>query len=123
VVVCPTRHGHPRRRRLRRLASVRRELDTPTRTAGPSPETTSIQLWWRASDAQALCERAAADGITIFAEPFEGPFGRTFTMADPDGYRITDWNLRASLTWSSAAVGPHVQRTGPLAVRDHRHER
>jgi hypothetical protein len=66
---------------------------------GPFPETTSIQLWWRASDAQALYERAAADGIAILAEPFEGPFGRTFTMADPDGYRITVYEKDQPLFW------------------------
>ena len=52
---------------------------------GPSPETTTIQLWWRASDAQALYEKAVAGGIRILIEPFDGPFGRTFAMADPDG--------------------------------------
>jgi predicted enzyme related to lactoylglutathione lyase len=66
------------------LSSARRP-DLP----GPSPESTSIQLWWRASDSQALYERAVADGVPIVTEPFDGPFGRTFAMADPDGYRIT----------------------------------
>jgi predicted enzyme related to lactoylglutathione lyase len=66
---------------------------------GPSPETTSIQLWWRASDAQALYEKAVADGIRIFAEPFDGPFGRTFAMADPDGYRITIYEKDQPLFW------------------------
>lgn len=56
---------------------------------GPSPETTTIQLWWRASDAQALYEQVIAAGVQILLEPFDGPFGRTFAMADPDGYRIT----------------------------------
>src|SRR6476659_7782755 len=55
------------------LSSARRP-DLP----GPSPETTSIQLWCRASDAQALYEQASSDGITIIVEPFDGPFGRTF---------------------------------------------
>jgi hypothetical protein len=32
---------------------------------GPSPEMTSIQLWWRASDAQALYEQALEDGVPI----------------------------------------------------------
>ena len=64
---------------------------------------TEIQLWWRASDAQALYERAAADGVPILAEPFDGPFGRTFAMADPDGYRITV--LRARSTAVLAAQG------------------
>ncbi|MFI5042268.1 MAG: VOC family protein [Acidimicrobiales bacterium] len=66
---------------------------------GPSPETTSIQVWWRASDAQALYERVAADGIRILAEPFDGPFGRTFAMADPDGYRITVYERDQPLFW------------------------
>ena len=42
---------------------------------GPSPDTTSIQLWWRASDPQVLYERASADAVPIIAEPFDGPFG------------------------------------------------
>jgi len=66
---------------------------------GPSPESTSIQLWWRASDAQALYERAAAAGVRILAEPSEGPFGSTFVMADPDGYRITVYERDQPLFW------------------------
>jgi predicted enzyme related to lactoylglutathione lyase len=66
---------------------------------GPSPDTTSIQVWWRASDAQALCERAAAAGVRILREPFDGPFGRTFTMADPDGYPITVYERDQPLFW------------------------
>jgi predicted enzyme related to lactoylglutathione lyase len=65
----------------------------------PSPETTSIQLWWRASDAQALYEKVTVDGVRILAEPFDGPFGRTFTMADPDGYRITIYEKDQPLFW------------------------
>jgi predicted enzyme related to lactoylglutathione lyase len=66
---------------------------------GPAPETTSIQLWWRASDAQALYEKVVADGIAILVEPFDGPFGRTFAMADPDGYRITIYEKDQPLFW------------------------
>src|SRR5438132_1567712 len=33
--------------------------------SGPSPDTTSIQLWWRASDAQALYERVVSAGVRI----------------------------------------------------------
>ena len=65
----------------------------------PSPETTTIQLWWRASDAQALFEIVAADGVPIIAQPFDGPFGRTFSMADPDGYRITVYERDQPLFW------------------------
>ncbi|TMF23133.1 MAG: VOC family protein [Chloroflexi bacterium] len=66
---------------------------------GPSPETTTIQLWWRASDAQALYEKVVAAGIRILLEPFDGPFGRTFAMADPDGYRITIYEKDQPLFW------------------------
>ena len=66
---------------------------------GPSPETTSIQLWWRASDAQALYERVVEAKVRILTEPFDGPFGRTFTMADPDGCRITIYEKDQPLFW------------------------
>jgi predicted enzyme related to lactoylglutathione lyase len=68
----------------------------------PSPETTSIQLWWRASNAQALCESVKAAGVRILREPFEGPFGKTFTMADPDGYPITVYERDQPIFWPPA---------------------
>ena len=66
---------------------------------GPSPDATTIQVWWRASDAQALYERAQADGVAIVTVPFDGPFGRTFVMADPDGYRVTVYERDQPLFW------------------------
>ena len=69
----------------------------------PNPEATSIQLWWRASDAQALYEAVAADGVKILREPFDGPFGRTFTMADPDGYRVTIYERDQPQFWPPQA--------------------
>ncbi|HYM84827.1 MAG TPA: VOC family protein, partial [Candidatus Dormibacteraeota bacterium] len=66
---------------------------------GPSPDTTSIALWWRASDAQALYEQVVEAGVRIVREPFDGPFGRTFVMADPDGYRITIYEKHQPLFW------------------------
>ncbi len=66
---------------------------------GPSPETTTIQVWWRASDAQALYEEVRAAGVTIVREPFDGPFGRTFVMADPDGYRVTIYEKDQPAFW------------------------
>jgi predicted enzyme related to lactoylglutathione lyase len=70
---------------------------------GPLAATSPIQLWWRASDAQVLYERAEADGIPILAEPFDGPFGRTFAMADPDGYRVTVYERDQPLFWPPRA--------------------
>ncbi len=48
-----------------------------------------VALWLHADDAQALHDRLAVADVPIVAAPFDGPFGRTFTFADPDGYAIT----------------------------------
>lgn len=66
---------------------------------GPSPDSTTIALWWRASDAQSLFERATQGGVLIIREPFDGPFGRTFVMADPDGYKVTVYERDQPLFW------------------------
>lgn len=67
--------------------------------ASPSAATSPIQLWWRASDAQTLYDKVSADGVTILQEPFDGPFGRTFALADPDGYRVTIYEKDQPLFW------------------------
>lgn len=46
-------------------------------------------IWLHADDVQAIHDALAADGHTVVSEPIDGPFGRTFTFADPDGYHIT----------------------------------
>lgn len=46
-------------------------------------------IWLHATDVQAIHDALAADGHTVVSAPIDGPFGRTFTFADPDGYRIT----------------------------------
>ncbi|MEU0544448.1 VOC family protein [Nocardia sp. NPDC005978] len=46
-------------------------------------------IWLHATDVQAIHDALAADGHLIVSPPMDGPFGRTFTFADPDGYRIT----------------------------------
>lgn len=56
--------------------------------ASPRPGA-GVALWLRADDAQALHDRLVAAGATILAPPVDGPFGRTFTFADLDGYAIT----------------------------------
>lgn len=48
-----------------------------------------IALWMHATDAQQLHDALVAADVTITAAPIDGPFGRTFTFADPDGYRVT----------------------------------
>ncbi len=46
-------------------------------------------LWLHATDVQAIHDALVADGQTIVSAPIDGPFGRTFTFADPDGYQVT----------------------------------
>jgi predicted enzyme related to lactoylglutathione lyase len=48
-----------------------------------------ISLWLHAPDTQQIHDALADDGVTIVTEPFDGPFGRTFAFADPDGYQVT----------------------------------
>ncbi|WP_022901272.1 VOC family protein [Humibacter albus] len=48
-----------------------------------------IALWLHASDVQAIHDALVADGHTIVSAPIDGPFGRTFTFADLDGYQVT----------------------------------
>ena len=46
-------------------------------------------IWLHATDVQAIHDALVADGHTIVSAPIDGPFGRTFTFADPDGYQVT----------------------------------
>lgn len=48
-----------------------------------------VALWLAAHGAQELHDTLAGDGVPILAEPFDGPFGRTFVFSDPDGYAVT----------------------------------
>lgn len=70
----------------------------PDRPA-PNPQATSIALWWRSADAQVLYERLQDAGVTILREPVDGPFGRQFTLADPDGYSITVYEKDQPVFW------------------------
>lgn len=48
-----------------------------------------VAIWLRAAAVQSIHDALAADGHPIVSAPIDGPFGRTFTFADPDGYQIT----------------------------------
>jgi predicted enzyme related to lactoylglutathione lyase len=56
--------------------------------AAPRPGA-GVALWLHADDAQGLHDELAAAGVAILTAPVDGPFGRTFTFADPDGYAVT----------------------------------
>ena len=48
-----------------------------------------VTLWLDCDQVDELSAKLEAAGTTIIKPPFDGPFGRTFIFADPDGYRIT----------------------------------
>ncbi|MEV0146856.1 MULTISPECIES: VOC family protein [unclassified Nonomuraea] len=68
--------------------AVREPLPGVDLDATPRPGL-GVALWLKADDAQALRDELAAAGVPIVAEPVDGPFGRTFSFADPDGYVVT----------------------------------
>lgn len=57
-------------------------------SAGTQPGL-GVALWLNAPDTQDIHDKLAAAGVKITSAPIDGPFGRTFTFADPDGYLIT----------------------------------
>jgi predicted enzyme related to lactoylglutathione lyase len=48
-----------------------------------------VALWLKAEDVEKIHGDLAEHGVRIVTEPFDGPFGRTFAFADPDGYVVT----------------------------------
>ncbi len=48
-----------------------------------------MALWIDCDSIDTLWAKLDAAGVTIIKAPYNGPFGRTFVFADPDGYRIT----------------------------------
>jgi len=48
-----------------------------------------VAVWLHATGVQEIHDALAADGHPIVSAPIDGPFGRTFTFADPDGYHVT----------------------------------
>jgi len=56
--------------------------------AAPQPGV-GAAIWLHATDVQEIHDALVADGHRIVSAPIDGPFGRTFTFADLDGYQIT----------------------------------
>ncbi|WP_242091403.1 VOC family protein [Curtobacterium sp. DN_7.5] len=48
-----------------------------------------IAAWFHAEGVQEIHDALVLDGHRIVSAPIDGPFGRTFTFADPDGYHVT----------------------------------
>lgn len=68
--------------------AVREPLPGVDLDAGPRPGL-GVALWLMGDDVAQLHDDLAAAGSPILSAPTPGPFGLTFTFADPDGYAIT----------------------------------
>lgn len=71
------------------IAFALRDLAPGTDLSSVEQPGIGAAIWLHATDVQAIHDALAADGHRIVAPPIDGPFGRTFTFADPDGYRVT----------------------------------
>jgi predicted enzyme related to lactoylglutathione lyase len=71
------------------IAFALRDIVPGTDLASVAQPGIGAGIWLHATDVQDIHDALVADGRTIVSAPIDGPFGRTFTFADPDGYRIT----------------------------------
>lgn len=71
------------------IAFALRDIVEGTDLDGSQHPGVGAAIWLHATGVQEIHDALVADGHRIVAEPIDGPFGRTFTFADPDGYRIT----------------------------------
>ena len=71
------------------IAFALRDLVPGTDRASAARPGIGVAIWLHATDVQAIHDALVADGHTIVSAPIDGPFGRTFTFADPDGYHVT----------------------------------
>lgn len=72
--------------------AVRKPVPGVDLSSGPAG--LGVALWLASADAQGLHDHLVSEGVTIRAEPFDGPFGRTFTFEDLDGYLVTVHDAR-----------------------------
>lgn len=71
------------------IAFALREVAPGTDLASMAQPGIGAAIWVHATDVQSIHDALVADGHTIVSAPIDGPFGRTFTFADPDGYYVT----------------------------------
>ncbi len=71
------------------IAFALRDLMTGTELGADSKPGLGVALWLQAPDTQEIHDKLAEEGVTITSAPIDGPFGRTFSFADPDGYIVT----------------------------------
>lgn len=71
------------------IAFALRDLMPGVELASGTQPGLGVALWLYAPDAQEIHDELVTAGVKITSAPIDGPFGRTFTFADPDGYLIT----------------------------------
>ncbi|CAM4464643.1 VOC family protein [Paenibacillus typhae] len=71
------------------IAFALRDLLPGTALGSGNQPGLGVALWLQAPDTQEIHDMLVAAGVKIISSPIDGPFGRTFTFADPDGYFIT----------------------------------
>jgi predicted enzyme related to lactoylglutathione lyase len=71
------------------IAFALRDVVPGTDLASVAQPGIGAAIWLHATDVQAIHDALVADGHSIVSPPIDGPFGRTFTFADPDGYHVT----------------------------------
>jgi predicted enzyme related to lactoylglutathione lyase len=81
---------------LFKTATIPLALREPLRALpGAGPLGVGMVLWIACADADALHELIVTRGGTILSPLADGPFGRFFVAADPDGYAITFHTARS----------------------------
>ncbi|MFJ4158923.1 VOC family protein [Microbacterium testaceum] len=71
------------------IAFALRDLAPGTDLTGVAQPGVGVALWLHGAEVQHMHDALVADGHRIVMDPIDGPFGRTFTFADPDGYHVT----------------------------------
>ncbi|MBM7077905.1 VOC family protein [Micromonospora humida] len=71
------------------IAFALRDVVPGTDLASAARPGIGAAIWLHSTDVQAIHDALVTDGHTIVSAPVDGPFGRTFTFADPDGYQVT----------------------------------
>lgn len=71
------------------IAFALRDVVPGTDLASGTQPGVGTAIWMHATDVQTIHDALVTAGHAIVSAPIDGPFGRTFTFADPDGDHIT----------------------------------
>ena len=72
------------------------QTSTSTPSGSPRfPLGAGVGMWFHNADVAGLHRRLVDHGVAIVQEPFDGPFGTTFSFRDADGYVVTVHSARA----------------------------